>query len=168
MSISEFTNTYCFSDGFSIHSFELLIPEKTEERPVVHFYTMEALKDISVSIEDFAEYKAYWKEAFTSKNYKAMAGALDSLTVCDYIASKSDLQQSSLVYDDERRLSIWYLVNGMVGDEAVTQSVVSNFLFLDGDIIFVKANNVIEEYSAAKEVLKISNEIVSTFLRDNQ
>lgn len=168
MTISEFTKTYCFSDGLEIHDFELLVPGDMKKLPIIHFYTMDALNGQTVSIDEFTGYRAYWKDAFTKGGYTELFTVLDSLTVCEYIASNSKIQRSSVVYEDDQRLTIWYMVKGLVGNEEVTLSVVSNFLYLDGDIIFIKANNVIDDYSSAKQVLKQSNKMVTTFLSENQ
>jgi len=169
MKINEFTKTYCFTEELSIYDFELLIPKKLTEQPIIHFYTSKNLIEQSVTNEDFIEYKSFWKKMYEQENYNKLLKQvlLDSLIFCNYIFSETKPMSYLHLKETDNQLSTLVFINGNVGGKQIRKISITNYIFIDNLVIFIKLSQDYNTFSTIETIQNKSNSIVSEFLKYN-
>lgn len=169
MKINEFTLTYCFTDDISMYDFELLVPKKLDDQPTIHFYTSNALKEQSVTQEDFMEYKLFWKKMYEQPNYEKLLNYIisDSLLFCKYEFSGTEPMTFTHLKDEKKLLSTLVFINAKTDIELTKKIYISNCIYLNDIVIFIVLSQDYKTFSDIEKIQNKSNTIVSEFLKNN-
>ncbi len=169
MKINEFTNTYCFTDEIGIYDFELLVPKKLDEEPLIHFYTMNSLKGQEVTAPEYIEAKIFWKEMYNQPNYNELVENLisDSLLFCNYDFSKTDSLSYIHLKDEANILSTLIFNNSKINGENKSQILITNYIYINDIVVYIKLSQAFTGFSDIDKIKTKSNTTVSEFLKNN-
>lgn len=169
MKLNEFTKTYCFADEIGIYDLELLVPKKIEGQPIIHFYSMNALKEQMVTQDDFAENKLFWKEMYDQSKYAKLLDSVisDSLLFCQYEFSDTEPNGYIHLKDEPKFLSTLVFINSKIAGDVIRKILVTNYLYLNNTVVFITLSQDYESFSDIEKIQHKSNFIVSEFLKNN-
>ncbi len=169
MKINEFTRTYCFADEIGVYDFELLVPKKIEEQPIIHFYTMNSLKGQKVTDAEFVEAKIFWKEMYNQGTYNKLLDYLisDSLLFCNYQFSKTEPISYIHIKDEANILSTLIFNNSTINGDNINQIVITNYIYLNEIVVYIKLSQAYKTFSDIEKIKTKSDIIVTEFLKKN-
>ena len=170
MKINEFTKTYCFSDDISINDLELLVPKNFDKHPTIHFYTINALKNKSVTADEFLESKLFWKEMYKKANYDNLLANVisDSLLFCNYGISDTKPTTFTHLKDETNFLSTLVFINAGSEDNLLKMMAIINYIYINETVIFIKLSQEYKTFSDIEKIQNMSKSIVSEFLENNK
>ena len=169
MKINEFTKTYCFTDDYSIYDFELLVPKKLNENPIIHIYTMNALRNQKVTPGSFLEYKLFWKRMYEKTIYEKLLDSImsDSVLFCKYQFSDAKPMTFTHLQDENKLLSTLVIIDAKTEIGVTKIMSITNYIYLKDIVIFIKLTKKYTAFSDIEKIKSYSNLVVSEFIKNN-
>jgi hypothetical protein len=166
--IKEFTLTD--SQPLAVEDFELLVPDSVGKDPLIHIYTFDITRDVTISNSDFSEYKKEWILNLGNGTFNDLTELLWNSKEFkkrfpDINPSEFRQKNYAVLQNDKIRLSYLMCIEDKHLNQVITYT---NHLHINGTVVFIKA--WLTKRATVDDVMRsldITNRYIDAFLNKN-
>ena len=166
--IPEFTLTPY--QPLTIVDFDLLVPDSIGMDPFIHIYTFDLIRDVTVSMSDFSEYKSEWIMNLGNGTFNVLAELVWSSDAFkkrfpNVNPSKVEQKNFAILSNEKDRLTYLMCIGDNHSNHVITYT---HHLHINGTVVFIKA--WLSRRASVDDVLRsveITDRYIDAFLSKN-